>query len=125
MSYVIARPQWFINDHGTQYTRGYDQTTVIGYGRTLKAAADRAGEWATRSGYRVYDQRTGDDLGELAIHDVRGYGPARGRYHYELQNAPTYRTVSDACFDNEHADCDGTRRDKAYCECECHGWVRS
>lgn len=83
MSYVIARPQFFINDQGTQYTRGWDQTTVVGYGRTLRAAARRAGAWATVSGYRVFNEQTGEDLGVLIIHDQHGYGSRSDRFVYE------------------------------------------
>lgn len=83
MPYVIARPQWFINDHGTQYTRGWDQTTVVGDGRTLRAAARRAGAWATVSGYRVFNEQTGEDLGVLVVHDLDGYGRRPGRFAYE------------------------------------------
>ena len=69
-NYIIARPQYFITDLGTQYTSGYDQRTVVGYGRTLRAAARRAGAWATQSGYRVFLEHADTDLGILRIeHD--------------------------------------------------------
>lgn len=64
--FVIARPQWFIDDSGRQFTQGFDQATVVGEGRTLRAAARKSGGWETMPGYRVFDGTTGKCLGKLS-----------------------------------------------------------
>lgn len=62
---VIARDQWFINSDGNQYVRGYDETSVVGRGRTLAAAARRSRGWYAQAGYRAYEEKTGRCLGKV------------------------------------------------------------
>jgi len=86
--YVIARPQTWLSERSTQCTHGFDQRSVVGHGRTLKAAAERAGQWAFRSGYRVFDSRTSEDLGELAYEECGGYYTIKLDMSPELTDDP-------------------------------------
>lgn len=68
-TYVIAREQFFIRDNGTQYTDGFDECSVVGRGRSLKAAVRRAGGWQAMPGYYVFDDKTGQLLGKAVTNE--------------------------------------------------------
>lgn len=62
---VYARGQYFLADDGHQFTSGYDAASVIARGRSPRTLAKRAGGWIRVSGYRVYEERSEQCLGNL------------------------------------------------------------
>lgn len=65
MGYVIARDQYYLDNEGRQFVRGYAATSVVGRGRTLKRAAESSGGWFRYSGYRAFDSVTGECFGTV------------------------------------------------------------
>ena len=63
-TYVIARDAYIL-DAGYQRVSGYDQASVVGRGRTIRAAARKAGPWCTMNGYRLFEAETGKCLGNI------------------------------------------------------------